>query len=132
MQRNAPSLSGKGLGVRSVAPHSWDAVIVGGRVAGAVTAIKLARRGHLVLVVDRARFPSDTLSTHSFGFETAVRFGHLRILEQIEASGAPPLRRFRMADLDTKDYGRPARRRPSITTCATPRPNRPTGVRSPR
>ena len=42
----------------------YDVIIVGARVAGASTAMLLARRGLKVLVVDRATFPSDTLSTH--------------------------------------------------------------------
>ncbi|HKE52640.1 MAG TPA: FAD-dependent oxidoreductase, partial [Actinomycetes bacterium] len=45
--------------------HRHDVVIVGGRVAGSATALLLARLGHDVVVVDRASFPSDTLSTHS-------------------------------------------------------------------
>src|ERR671923_34961 len=52
----------------SVAPADlcgmYDAIIVGARVAGASTAMLLARRGLDVLAVDRAEFPSDTLSTH--------------------------------------------------------------------
>ena len=42
----------------------WDAIIVGARCAGAVTAMLLARQGYDVLLVDRASFPSDTVSTH--------------------------------------------------------------------
>src|SRR5437763_7627685 len=42
----------------------YDAIIVGARCAGSATAMLLARAGHRVLVVDRATFPSDTLSTH--------------------------------------------------------------------
>ena len=42
----------------------YDAVVVGARCAGAPTAMLLARRGYRVLVVDRATFPSDTISTH--------------------------------------------------------------------
>ncbi|WP_158703266.1 MULTISPECIES: NAD(P)/FAD-dependent oxidoreductase [Pseudonocardia] len=38
--------------------------MVGTRVAGASTALLLARRGLSVLALDRARFPSDTVSTH--------------------------------------------------------------------
>ena len=34
------------------------------RVAGSPTAMLLARQGYRVLVVDRATFPSDTISTH--------------------------------------------------------------------
>lgn len=44
----------------------YDAIIVGARIAGAVAATLLAEQGHRVLVLDRARFPSDSLSTHFF------------------------------------------------------------------
>ncbi len=43
---------------------SYDAIVVGARCAGAPTAMLLARKGYRVLLVDRASFPSDTLSTH--------------------------------------------------------------------
>src|SRR4051794_37202251 len=42
----------------------FDVVIVGGRCAGAPLATLLARAGMSVCVVDQARFPSDTASTH--------------------------------------------------------------------
>ena len=42
----------------------YDAIVVGARCAGSPTAMLLARKGYEVLVVDRAKFPSDTLSTH--------------------------------------------------------------------
>ena len=42
----------------------YDVIIVGGRCAGAPTAMLLARKGYRALVVDKATFPSDTLSTH--------------------------------------------------------------------
>jgi flavin-dependent dehydrogenase len=42
----------------------YDAIVVGGRCAGSPTAMLLARKGYTVLVVDRATFPSDTVSTH--------------------------------------------------------------------
>ena len=41
---------------------AYDAIIVGARCAGSPTAMLLAR--YTVLVVDRATFPSDTVSTH--------------------------------------------------------------------
>jgi flavin-dependent dehydrogenase len=47
-----------------MAGQGCDVIVVGARVAGAATAMLLARRGLRVLAVDRARFPSDTLSTH--------------------------------------------------------------------
>ena len=42
----------------------YDAIIVGARVAGSPLAMLLARKGHRVLLVDKAGFPSDTISTH--------------------------------------------------------------------
>lgn len=36
---------------------TWDAVVIGAGPAGSVTARELARRGHRVLLVDRAAFP---------------------------------------------------------------------------
>ena len=45
---------------------TYDAVVVGARCAGAPTAMLLARQGHRVLLVDRASFPSDTISNGMF------------------------------------------------------------------
>jgi flavin-dependent dehydrogenase len=42
-----------------------DVVIVGARLAGTATAVPLARAGLRVVVIDKARFPSDTMSTHA-------------------------------------------------------------------
>ncbi|MBI2734736.1 MAG: FAD-dependent monooxygenase, partial [Aquabacterium sp.] len=43
----------------------YDVIVVGGRCAGAATALLLARHGHKVLIVDQAPLPSDVrLSTH--------------------------------------------------------------------
>jgi flavin-dependent dehydrogenase len=42
----------------------FDAIIVGARCGGSPTAMLIARQVHRVLVVDRATFPSDTISTH--------------------------------------------------------------------
>ena len=42
----------------------YDAIVVGARCAGSPTAMLLARKGYRVLLVDKASFPSDTMSTH--------------------------------------------------------------------
>jgi len=70
---------------------SYDAIVVGARCAGSPTAMLLARKGYRVLVVDRATFPSDTLSTHILhppGVEAMQRWG---LLERLVATGCPPI-----------------------------------------
>ncbi|KPM56012.1 FAD-binding monooxygenase [Frankia sp. CcI49] len=42
----------------------YDVIVVGARCAGSPLAMLLARSGRRVLLVDRATFPSDTVSTH--------------------------------------------------------------------
>lgn len=46
-------------------PETFDVVVVGARCAGSAVAAILADGGKRVLVLDRTRFPSDTLSTHA-------------------------------------------------------------------
>jgi 2-polyprenyl-6-methoxyphenol hydroxylase-like FAD-dependent oxidoreductase len=69
----------------------FDAIVVGARCAGAPTAMLLARRGYRVLLVDRARFPSDTISTHivwPHGAEALARWG---LLDDLTATGLPAI-----------------------------------------
>jgi len=43
---------------------TYDAIVVGARCGGAPLAMLLARRGHRVLLVDRAARLTDPVSTH--------------------------------------------------------------------
>ena len=59
----------------------YDAIVVGARCGGSPTAMLLARNGYRVLLVDKAIFPSDTMSTHlaaSAGSGRARPVGHPR------------------------------------------------------
>jgi flavin-dependent dehydrogenase len=77
---------------RPVPANTFDVVVVGGRVAGALTAALFARSGLQVAVVDRAEFPSSTLSTHFFRGNGLVRVLELAgLLGSVEALGAPRL-----------------------------------------
>jgi 2-polyprenyl-6-methoxyphenol hydroxylase-like FAD-dependent oxidoreductase len=69
-----------------------EVVVVGARCAGAATALLLARQGHDVLVVDRARFPSDTMSTHAIARGGVVQLARWGLLDAVVGSGAPPIR----------------------------------------
>ncbi len=73
----------------------YDVIIVGARVAGASTAMLLARRGLRVLAVDRATFPSDTVSTHQVQLPGGGRLRRWGLLEGLLAAGTPPTRRVR-------------------------------------
>jgi 2-polyprenyl-6-methoxyphenol hydroxylase-like FAD-dependent oxidoreductase len=73
----------------------FDVVIVGARPAGSATALLLARAGLRVLVVDRARFPSDTLSTHQIQVPGGACLARMGLLDAVVASGAPAARRVR-------------------------------------
>ena len=71
-----------------------DVIVVGARCAGAPTAMLLARQGHRVLLVDRASFPSDTLSTHMIHAPGVAALQRWGLLEQVVATGCPPIDRY--------------------------------------
>ena len=88
--------------------ESYDVIVVGARVAGSPTAMLLARKGYRVLVVDRATFPSDTMSTHLVhppGMAALHRWG---LHDRLAATGCPPVRAYRF------DFG-------PLTIAAAPR-----------
>jgi flavin-dependent dehydrogenase len=70
----------------------YDAIVVGARAAGSPTAMLLARKGHRVLLVDRATFPSDTLSTHYIHQPGVARLQRWGLLDRLLATGCPPSR----------------------------------------
>src|SRR5262245_31515581 len=72
----------------------YDAIVIGARAAGSPTAMLLARKGHRVLLVDRATFPSDTLSTHYIHQPGVARLRRWGLLDRLAATGCPPSRRL--------------------------------------
>jgi flavin-dependent dehydrogenase len=87
----------------------YDVIVVGARCGGSPTAMLLARNGYRVLLVDKATFPSDTMSTHFVhppGVAALARWG---ILEPLEATNCPPVTRYSF------DFG-------PLTISGTPRP----------
>ncbi|MEN0060909.1 MAG: NAD(P)/FAD-dependent oxidoreductase [Myxococcota bacterium] len=80
----------------------FDVLVVGARCAGATTALHYARQGRRVLLVDRARLGSDTLSTHALmraGVQALVQLG---VEPTLRARGTPVVRHT------TIHYGREA------------------------
>jgi 2-polyprenyl-6-methoxyphenol hydroxylase-like FAD-dependent oxidoreductase len=77
--------------LRSGATH--DVIVVGARAAGAATAMLLARRGLRTLLLDRAAFGSDTLSTHALMRGGVLQLSRWNLLEAVVAAGTPAVRR---------------------------------------
>jgi 2-polyprenyl-6-methoxyphenol hydroxylase-like FAD-dependent oxidoreductase len=87
----------------------YDAIVIGARCAGSPTAMLLANKGHRVLMVDRATFPSDTVSTHFIhapGIAALQRWG---LKDKLVATGCPPV------DTYSFDFG-------PFTLAGSPRP----------
>ncbi len=76
-------------------PRPYDIIVVGARAAGAATAMLLARAGLSVLVVDRSRFPSDTLSTHAIQLTGVSRLRRWGLFDRLRAAGTPITREVR-------------------------------------
>ncbi|HEX5088964.1 MAG TPA: NAD(P)/FAD-dependent oxidoreductase [Nocardioides sp.] len=80
--------------------NDYDAVIVGGRVAGASTAVLLARAGLRVAVVERSRLGTDTVSTHALMRAGVLQLSRWGLLPELVAAGTPAIRQtaFHYAD----------------------------------
>ena len=86
----------------------YDAIVVGARCGGSPTAMLLARKGYRVLLVDKATFPSDTMSTHLAHPPAVAALARWGILERLEATNCPPITRYSF------DFG-------PVTVAGTPR-----------
>ncbi|HEU0239678.1 MAG TPA: NAD(P)/FAD-dependent oxidoreductase [Micromonosporaceae bacterium] len=78
---------------------TYDVIVVGARVAGAATAMLLARQGHRVLLLDRDRYGTDTLSTHALMRGAVFLLSRWGVLDHVIEAGTPPVRQTRF------DYG---------------------------
>ena len=88
----------------------YDAIVIGARCGGSPTAMLLARNGYRVLLVDKATFPSDTMSTHLAHPPAVAALDRWGILEQLEATNCPPITRYSF------DFG-------PVAVAGTPRPS---------
>jgi len=73
----------------------YDAIIIGARCAGSATARLLAKMGYSVLALDRANFPSDTVSTHIIKYPGVQQLKKWDLLEDVMETNAPPLNQVR-------------------------------------
>ena len=88
---------------------SYDAIVIGARCAGSPAAMLLAQKGHRVLLVDKATFPSDTMSTHLIHPPGVAALEKWGLLERVKATGCPPISTYSF------DFG-------PVTIAGSPRP----------
>jgi flavin-dependent dehydrogenase len=69
----------------------YDAIVIGARCAGAVTAMLLARRGYRVLLLERGSIPSDVHQGHFIHKEGPKRLADWGLLEKVVATNCPPI-----------------------------------------
>lgn len=69
----------------------YDAIVVGARCAGSPAAMLLARKGYRILLLDKASFPSDTLSVHYIHQPGTACLHRWGLLERVIASNCPPV-----------------------------------------
>ena len=99
----------------------YDAVIVGARIAGASTALLLARAGARVALLDRSAYGSDTVSTHVLMRAGVLQLSRWGVLDQVVRAGTPPVRNtiFHYAGHDSAHVTiRPS---PGVTALYAPR-----------
>ncbi len=69
-----------------------DVIVVGGRVAGASTAMLLARAGARVRLLERGDLGTDTLSTHGLMRAGVLQLSRWGLLDQVRDAGTPQVR----------------------------------------
>jgi 2-polyprenyl-6-methoxyphenol hydroxylase-like FAD-dependent oxidoreductase len=73
---------------------SYDVIVIGARCAGSPLAMLLARKGYRVLVLDRATFPSDTVSSHVLHPRAVAALARWGLAERLIATGCPPVHTY--------------------------------------
>jgi flavin-dependent dehydrogenase len=74
----------------------YDVIVIGARCAGAPTAMLLARKGHRVLLVDRATFPSGVPRCHFIHIPGVVLLERWGLLDALIEAKTPPIDTIRL------------------------------------
>jgi flavin-dependent dehydrogenase len=101
--------------------NDYDVVIVGGRAAGASTALLLARAGLRVAVVERSRLGADTVSTHALMRAGVLQLSRWGLLPELVAAGTPAIGRTAFHYADGEDARVTLRATPGVDALYAPR-----------
>jgi flavin-dependent dehydrogenase len=101
--------------------NDYDVVVVGARVAGASTALLLARGGARVALVDRAPYGTDTLSTHAFMRAGVLQLRRWGVLGDVVVTPTPAIRRTTFHYSDGESVGVAIRADADVAALYAPR-----------
>ncbi|ROP31315.1 NAD(P)/FAD-dependent oxidoreductase [Couchioplanes caeruleus] len=71
----------------------YDVIVIGARCAGSPTAMLFARQGYRVLLLEKANFPQDTLSSHYLHMQGVALLNRWGLLDKLRATDAQPITR---------------------------------------
>ncbi|MEU9443460.1 NAD(P)/FAD-dependent oxidoreductase [Streptomyces sp. NPDC048304] len=71
----------------------YDVIVIGARCAGSPTAMLFARQGYRVLLLEKARFPQDTLSSHYIHMQGVALLNRWGLLDKLRDAGCRPITR---------------------------------------
>jgi flavin-dependent dehydrogenase len=69
----------------------YDVIVIGARCAGSPTAMLFAQQGYRVLLLEKARFPQDTLSSHYIHTEGVALLNRWGLLDKLRDAGCRPI-----------------------------------------
>lgn len=69
----------------------YDVIVIGARCAGSPAAMLFARQGYRVLLLEKARFPQDTLSSHYIHQEGVALLNRWGLLDTLRDAGCQPI-----------------------------------------
>lgn len=71
----------------------YDVIVIGARCAGSPTAMLFAQQGYRVLLLEKARFPQDTLSSHYIHMQGMALLNRWGMLDKLRDAGCRPITR---------------------------------------
>jgi flavin-dependent dehydrogenase len=71
----------------------YDVIVIGARCAGSPAAMLFAQQGYRVLLLEKARFPRDTLSSHYIHLQGVALLNRWGLLDKIRDTGCQPINR---------------------------------------